>query len=178
MSADIFTALPESILYRPELQDQQILFWENRAGEYLLVSRQNFTDVMTLFIDNLPLEPESRLLPDGTSYEALVLADLAWQELAWPGQKAWQVANMFVLEQAGFYYLSNAEQLLKSLANQTLIADSAECLQPSESLADWFFLDKQGLISLKLADFIPKEADLFQSLTYSDQFKHGLRLCW
>ncbi len=178
LSADIFTALPESILDRPELQDQQILFWENRAGEYLLASRQNFSEVMTLFIDNLPLEAESRLLPDGTSYQALVLADLVWQELAWPGQKAWQVANMFVLEQGGFYYLSNSEQLLKSLATQTPTTDSAKCLQPSESLIDWFFLDKQGLISLKLADFIPKEADLFQSLTYSTQFKRGLRLCW
>ncbi|MCB9802954.1 hypothetical protein H6761_02970 [Candidatus Nomurabacteria bacterium] len=178
LTSEIFQSLPVQNLQRDEFLNQQVLLWENEAGQYLVVSPQDLRPSVVLFLESLPLKEESRTLADGTLYQELVLADLEWQKLAWPEQDAWQLANLVLLEQDGLYYLSNSVELLGSLGKNAVSDEIAPCLEGQKELAQWIFLDQSVLESLKLPETFVEFDHFWQFMAYHDHSSQGWQFCW
>lgn len=175
---NIFSKLPAHILSREELQNTQLLLWEKESGEYLLAAGQDLRPLAPLFLDKLVLKEEKQLLPDGTAYKALVLDDLQWQDLAWPNQKAWQLENLSILQLKDFYYLSNSQSLLQSLANLDTNQELLACASEYDKVSDWLKLSDKQLESLKLREFLLGSTKSVQIVNYSSEIFNGLRFCW
>lgn len=174
----IFSKLPAHILSREELQNTQLLLWEKESGEYLLAAPQDLRVLAPLFLEKLALKEEKQLLADGTAYQALVLADLQWQDLSWTGQTAWQFDNLSVLQLNNFYYLSNSQDLLRSLAESGDNQDILLCASEQDRVEDWLKLSNKQLDDLNLRDFLASKANSMQVLHYSNEIFNGLRFCW
>lgn len=174
----IFSKLPAHILSREELQNTQLLLWEKESGEYLLAAPQDLRVLAPLFLEKLALKEERQLLADGTAYQALVLADLQWQDLSWQGQTAWQFDNLSVLQLNNFYYLSNSQDLLRSLVESGDNQDILLCASEQDRVEDWLKLSNKQLDDLNLRDFLASKANSMQVLHYSNEIFNGLRFCW